>query len=61
MTGFVLVARVLRPLAWLGLIESRAQKRASSWLEDEDFRKSPLFDQMLSFKVEMIGDKEMRH
>ena len=61
MTGFVLVARVLRPLAWLGLMENRTRKRASSWLEDEDFRKSPLFDQMLSFKVEMIGEEEARH
>ena len=56
-----MVTRVLRPLTWLGLMENRTRKRASSWLEDEDFRKSPLFDQMLSFKVEMIGEEEARH
>lgn len=59
--GFAMVTRVLRSLTWLGLMENRTRKRASGWMEDEDFRKSPLFDQMLSFKVEMIGDKEMRH
>jgi len=61
LTGFVLVARVLRPLAWLGLIESRAQKRAPSRLKEEGFRKPPLFEQMLSFKVEMIGNEDARH
>lgn len=58
---FALKTRILRPLAWLGLLESRAQKHASGWIEREDFRKTPLFDNMLSFKVEMIGSHEMRH
>ena len=55
--GFAMVTRVLRPLTWLGLMEDRTQKRASGWLDDEDFRKTPLFNQMLSFKVEMIDDE----
>lgn len=55
------MARVLRPLAWLGLMESRRQKRAPSRLKEEGFRKTPLFDQMLSFKVEMIDDEDVRH
>lgn len=59
--GFALVTRILRPLSWLGLIESRRQKRASGWGHDEDFRKTPHFDQMLKFKVEMIGEEEIRH
>uniref|UniRef100_A0A9E7ZXV6 Uncharacterized protein n=1 Tax=Bosea sp. NBC_00436 TaxID=2969620 RepID=A0A9E7ZXV6_9HYPH len=59
--GFAMVTRVLRPLTWLSLMESREQKRASGWVEDEDFRKTPLFDQLLDFKVEMIGEKDMRH
>ncbi len=59
--GFALVTRVLRPLSWLGLIESRRQKRVSGWVHDEDFRKTQLFDQMLKFRVEMIGAEEARH
>ena len=59
--GFAMVTRVLRPLTWLGLMENRTRKRASGWMEDEDFRKTPFFDQMLSFNVEMVGNKEMRH
>lgn len=59
--GFAMVTRVLRPLTWLGLMENRTRKRASGWMEDEDFRKTPLFDQMLSFKVKMIDDEDMRH
>ena len=59
--GFALATRVLRPLSWLGLMESRRQKGASGWGEEEDFRKTPLFDQMLSFRVDMIGEAEARH
>lgn len=59
--GFAMITRVLRPLTWLGLMESRRQKRLSGWGHDEDFRKTPLFDQMLKFRVEMIGGQEVRH
>ena len=58
---FAMLTRVLRPLTWLGLMESRRQKRVSGWGHDEDFRKTPLFDQMLRFKVEMIDEEEVRH
>ncbi len=59
--GFAMVTRALRPLAWLGLMESRRQKRVSGWGHEEDFRKTALFDQLLKFRVEMIGEKEARH
>ena len=59
--GFAMATRILRPLAWLGLMESRRQKRASGWGHEEDFRKTPLFDQMLKFRVEMIGEEQARH
>lgn len=59
--SFAMLTRILRPLTWLGLMESRRQKRASGWGHDEDFRKTLSFDKMLSFKVEMIGEKDVRH
>lgn len=59
--GFAMVTRVLRPLTWLGFMASRAQKRLSGWGDGEDFRKTPLFDQMLSFQVEMIDEGDVRH
>lgn len=59
--GYAMKSRVLRPLTWLGLMESRRQKRVSGWGHDEDFRKTPIFDQMLKFRVEMIGGQEVRH
>lgn len=59
--GFAMVTRILRPLIWLGLMENRNRKRASSSMGDEDFRKTSLFDQMLSFEVEMIDEGYVRH
>lgn len=59
--GFAMATRVLRPLTWLGLMEGRRQKRASGWGHHEDFHKTPLFDQMLKFTVEMIGETDARH
>lgn len=58
---FAMVTRVLRPLSWLGLLESRRQKRLSGWGYDENFRKTPLFDQLLSFDVNVIGEDGSRH
>ena len=52
-------SRVLRPLTWLGLMESRTQKHA--WGHAVDFRKTPLFYQLLKLKVEMIGQEDARH
>lgn len=54
-----LVARVLRPLSWLGLLETRKHDRVSGG--EPEFRKTPLFDQMLSFDVKMTGAGEVRH
>lgn len=59
--GYAMKSRVLRPLTWLGLMESRTRKRASGWGHDANFRKTPLFDQMLKFKVEMSGQDDVRH
>lgn len=56
-----MVTRVLRPLAWLSQMENRTKKRASGWVGNEDFRKTALFDQLLDFRVEMIGEEDVRH
>lgn len=59
--GFAMVSRVLRPLTWLGLLEGRRKERAPGWGHDANFRKTALFDQLLRFKVEMIGEEDVRH
>ena len=59
--GFAMLTGVLRPLTWLGMLETRRQKRVSGWGHDEDFRKTPVFDQMLKFRVEMLGAEDARH
>ncbi|QEL21169.1 hypothetical protein FQV39_00240 [Bosea sp. F3-2] len=58
---FAMVTRVLRPLTWLGALESRKQKRHSGWGFDEDFRKGTLFGQLVEFEVEMQGAEGARH
>lgn len=59
--AFAMVTRVLRPLTWLGFLESRRLKSAAGGVHDEEFRKTPLFDRILRFKVEMIGVEDARH
>lgn len=58
---FAMVSRVLRPLTWLGVFESRKQKRHSGWGGDKNFRKAPLFGQLVGFEVEMKGAEGARH
>lgn len=58
---FAMVSRVLRPLTWLGVFESRKQKRHSGRGFEEDFRKVPLFGQLVGFDVEMQGSEGARH
>lgn len=58
---FAMVSRVLRPLSWLGALESRKQKRHPGWELAEDFRKLPLFGQLVSFEVEMKEEQGARH
>jgi hypothetical protein len=58
---FAMVSRVLRPLTWLGILEGRNEKRQSGWGLDEDFRKGPLFGQLMRFEVELQGAEAARH
>lgn len=56
---YAMVARVLRPLSWLGLLESRTQMRPRT--DDEDFRTTPLFRQFIAFDVALQGMAASRH
>jgi hypothetical protein len=49
-------ARILRPLLWFGLLESRTQVRSSTEVFDRRlYRKAPLFDRFVKFDVEVEG------
>jgi len=51
---FAMEARILRPLKWFGLIESRV--KTGSWpLEEHLYRKTFLFDRFLRFNVQIEG------
>jgi hypothetical protein len=54
-------ARILRPLVWFGLLESRTQARSpTEVVERRLYRNSPLFDRFLKFDVQVEGP-EIRH
>jgi hypothetical protein len=49
-------ARILRPLVWFGLLESRTQPRSATELIDPRlYRKAPLFDRFVKFDVQIEG------
>jgi hypothetical protein len=53
--------RILRPLVWFGLLESRTEPRSATQLVDRrQYRKAPLFDRFLKFDVEIEGS-DTRH
>jgi hypothetical protein len=56
-----MVSRVLRPLTWLGLLESRKQAPHAGRGFDEELRKAPLFGQLVGFEVELQGAEGARH
>jgi hypothetical protein len=54
-------ARILRPLAWFGLLESRSEERSATDLVERRFyRKAPLFDRFAKFNVQ-IESPDIRH
>jgi hypothetical protein len=54
-------ARILRPLVWFGLLESRTGPRSATELvERRLYRKAPLFDRFVKFDVQIEGS-EIRH
>jgi hypothetical protein len=49
-------ARILRPLLWFGLLESRTEPRSAAELAERRlYRKAPLFDRFLKFDVQVEG------
>jgi hypothetical protein len=55
-------ARILRPLVWFGILESRTQSRSATELvvNRRLYRKTPLFDRFMKFDVQ-IEDSDIRH
>jgi len=57
----VMEARILRPLVWFGLLESRTEPRSTADLiERRLYRKAPLFDRFVKFDVQIDGP-DIRH
>jgi len=49
--SWMLVSKVLEPLCWFGLLEKNVSDQGEAKnLRDRRFRKTPLFDQFLSFE-----------
>jgi hypothetical protein len=49
-------ARILRPLVWFGLLESRTEPRApTEVVEPRLYRKAPLFDRFVQFDAQIEG------
>ena len=61
--GFAFESRVLRPLTWLGLFETRlvGDESAPSWRRDRQYRKAPLFDQAIRFRIELAKPVGLSH
>ena len=60
--SYAMEARILRPLQWFGLIESKQEDIAGSGSEKRRFyRKTELFDRFLSFDVKLEGEGALRH
>jgi hypothetical protein len=54
-------ARILRPLVWFGLLESRSEPKSDKGLyEPRLYRKAPLFDRFVKFNVQIEGS-DIRH
>ena len=61
--GFAFESRVLRPLTWLGLFETRlaGDESAPSWRRDRQHRKARLFDQAIRFRIELAKPVGLAH
>jgi hypothetical protein len=54
-------ARILRPLVWFGLLESRTERRSPTVVVDRRlYRKAPLFDRFLRFDVQ-VDSPDIHH
>ena len=60
-SAYAMEARILRPLLWFGLLEYRSENIPDSRLAARHYRKSPLFDRLLTFDVKMDFAQGARH
>jgi hypothetical protein len=61
-TRFAMEARILRPLLWFGLLEHRGEKIPDSPFGEHHFyRKTQLFNRLLTFAVKVEPSEEVRH
>jgi hypothetical protein len=54
-------ARVLRPLTWFGLLETRPDEAVGSGPTRRWYRKAPYFDRLVSFEVQLEPQPTIRH
>jgi hypothetical protein len=55
-------ARILRPLTWFGLVEMQHDDGARpGFVEQRRYRKTPYFDRLISFEVELEEQPTIRH
>src|SRR2546423_2674212 len=61
-TSYAMEARILRPLLWFGLLDHRSEKIVGSrFSEYHLYRKTALFDRMLTFDVAVDSIEGARH
>ena len=61
-TRYAMEARILRPLLWFGLLEHRSEKIPDSPFGEHYFyRKTQLFNRLLTFAVQVELSEEVRH
>ncbi len=61
-TRYAMEARILRPLLWFGLLEHRSERIPNSPFGEHHFyRKTQLFDRLLTFAVQVEASEDVRH
>jgi hypothetical protein len=61
-SAFAMEAKILRPLLWFGLLEYRSEKSPDSrFAARHYYRKTALFDRLLTFDVKMDFAESRRH
>ncbi|MBP1180929.1 hypothetical protein [Methylobacterium sp. PvR107] len=61
--AFAFECRILRPLTWFGLLETRrvGEPGSFSWRYVREYRTTSLFDRALTFEVEIAQPSGLRH
>lgn len=61
--AFAFECRILRPLTWFGLLETRrvGEPGSFAWRYVREYRTAPLFDRALAFDAEVAGPVGLRH